>query len=251
MTEPPSLISPACLDSTLLNWPPYTSASEMEQAVVRFCNEAEHHGFAAVCVRPVHTLLARQTLSTKSTVKVATVVGFPEATLSKADEAYYPVIGQVETTTKLQEISQALMEGAEELDVVLNVSYFKTDLETGGTFTERELQDMVQATGGDALLKLIIETDLLTATELEQAVTLAVRCGMNMIKTSTGMLSDGAGATPETVAAIATVLNRLGVAGQVGVKASGGIRTIAQAQALLAAGATRLGSSNALALLGL
>lgn len=243
-----TLFTPACIDHTLLTLSGDTPATE---AIQRLCDEANQYGFAAVCVRPEHTLMARQALGMTSQVKVATVIGFPSMTLSKADEASFPQVGQIQTTTKLQEISSALMEGSEELDVVMNVSFFKTDLECKGRFTQNELHDLVSCAGDEAIVKLIIETDLLTPEEIDQAVTLAVEAGVHMIKTSTGMLTDGLGATVEAVERIAQQLDKLGKRNEIGIKASAGIRTREQAEALLAAGATRLGTSKALDLLGL
>lgn len=235
----------ALLDHTWLVVPPGTA---VEPVVQQLCAEAQHHGFAAVCVRPQHVRLARQALGVSSPVALAVVVGFPEKKLTRADEVAYPVVGNVESTTKFQEICMAISEGAEELDVVMNVSFFKADLDSGHDFTRQELAGLRSA-AGDVPIKLILETDLLQPDEVKQAVQWAVAAGMDTIKTSTGMLSDGQGATVETVGHIRQVLDELGVAGSVGIKASGGVRTLAQVLALQQAGATRIGTSNALAIM--
>jgi deoxyribose-phosphate aldolase len=241
------------LEHTLLKWD--CKEPESHLLVERLCQEAQQYGFAAVCVRPIHFTTARYALGVTSCVALAGVVGFPEQPLTKAIEKDHPVIGAVNSTTKLQEISSAQMEGVDELDVVINSAYFKTDLEVGGSFTADELTGL--RTCADELpIKLILETDLLTTEEIQKAVTIAVSCGIDTIKTSTGFITDGVGATVAVVTLIRETLDSLG-ATHVGIKASGGVKTYAQALALMQAGATRIGSSNcvdiaqeAMALLG-
>jgi deoxyribose-phosphate aldolase len=232
------------IDHTFLKLP--HKEAEGYQQVERLCQEAQQYGFAAVCVRPIHFTVARQALGVSSPIALAGVVGFPEQPLTKALEAQHPVIGAVNSTTKLQEISSAQMEGVDELDVVINSAYFKTDCEVGGSFTQEELRAIV--TCADELpIKLILETDLLTPAQIERAVALAVDCGIHTIKTSTGFITDGVGATVETVALIRQTLEGLG-ATHVGIKASGGVKTYAQAVALMHSGATRIGTSNGVAI---
>lgn len=211
--------------------------------ITQLCHEAMTHGFATVCVRPAHAELARTVLGA-SPVLLAGVVGFPEKTISRAFHAEYPVIGAVNSTTKFQEIASLQMAGADELDVVMNVAFFKTDVETGGNFTESELLGLVGC-ASNMPIKLILETDLLTQEEVVQATLLAAKCGVAWVKTSTGFITDGVGATVETVALMRRTLDEAGYT-QVGVKASGGIKTLAQAEALVQAGANRLGTSRAL-----
>jgi deoxyribose-phosphate aldolase len=220
--------------------------------VTQVCDEAKRYGFAAVCVRPQHLSLARQALGVVSPVALATIIGFPDKPLTLAEQRHYPLIGACETTTKLQEIAQSLSEGADELDVVLNVGYYLTDCETGGSFTTMELNALAQA-ADTVPIKLIIEVDCLTAEQIVHCSQLAAQCGMAMVKTSTGYLSDGQGATVEAVSLIRQGL--VTAAGQgvahaqtMGIKASGGIRTVEQIEALIAAGATRIGSSRCAAL---
>ena len=212
----------------------------------RLCQEATQYGFAAVCVRPIHFTTARYALGATSVVALAGVVGFPEQPLTKAIEKAHPIIGAVNSTTKLQEISSAQMEGVDELDVVMNNAYFKTDVEVGGTFTAEEFTGL-RTCADDLPIKLILETDLLTPEEIKQAVTIAVHCGIDTIKTSTGFITDGVGATVETIELIRETLDGLG-ATHVGIKASGGVKTYTQALALIQAGATRIGSSNCVAI---
>jgi deoxyribose-phosphate aldolase len=215
-----------------------------EAHVTALCAEAVAHGFAAVCVRPEYVPLARQALGVTSPVQLATVIGFPAKPVTLAQHNAYPVIGACESTTKLQEICLAHSEGADELDVVMNVAYFLTDCETGGSFTQLELKALAQA--ADTLpIKLIIETDCLTPEQVVRATQLAVHCGMATVKTSTGYLSDGVGATVEVVSLIKQTL---GTNAATGIKASGGIKTPQQVLALLQAGATRIGSSRCVAL---
>jgi deoxyribose-phosphate aldolase len=232
------------LEHTLLKWD--CKEPESHQLVETLCQEAKQYGFAAVCVRPVHFTTARYALGVTSSVALAGVVGFPESPLSKANQMEHPIIGAVNSTTKLQEISSAQMEGVDELDVVMNSAYFKTDVEVGGSFTADELTAL-RTCADDLPIKLILETDLLTPAEMKQAVTVAVACQIEMIKTSTGFITDGVGATVEVVTLIRETLDALG-ATHVGIKASGGVKTYAQAVALMQAGATRIGSSNCVAI---
>jgi deoxyribose-phosphate aldolase len=241
------------LEHTLLRWD--CKDAESHRLVESLCQEAKQYGFAAVCVRPVHFTTARYALGVTSSVALAGVIGFPEHPLTKAIEKDHPMIGAVNSTTKLQEISSAQMEGVDELDVVINSAYFKTDVEVGGSFTADELKGL-RTCADDLPIKLILETDLLTPAEIKQAVAIAVACRIDTIKTSTGFITDGVGATVEVVTLIRETLDDLG-ATHVGIKASGGVKTYAQALALMQAGATRIGSSQcvsiaqeAMALLG-
>jgi deoxyribose-phosphate aldolase len=247
MTAMPTTTSSSAASSSLrsrldLTKLTFVIQEDQEQSILALCAEAERSGAAAVCVRPQHTLLAAKTISASSGVKVATVIGFPEAKLTIAEQQAFPTIGAVNTSFKLQEVMEAIGSGAEELDIVMNATFFLTDLEVGGDFTEQELQAIMMANGGMAAVKWIIESDLLTPEQIQKATLLAAKAGVACIKTSTGMLTDGVGATPETVGLIRDTLDAAGYT-QVWVKASGGIRTAVQAQALLAAGAERLGTS--------
>jgi deoxyribose-phosphate aldolase len=137
----PSLVTPQhvinALEHTLLKWD--CKDPESHALVERLCQEAKHFGFAAVCVRPIHFTTARYALGVTASIALAGVVGFPELPLTQALEKAHPMIGAVNSTTKLQEISSAQMEGVDELDVVMNNAYFKTDFEVGGSFTADEL----------------------------------------------------------------------------------------------------------------
>ena len=214
---PPHLA--ATLDHTLLR-PDCTEAQ-----LVQLCQEARTHGFASACVPPCYVPLAARELS-GSGVAVCTVIGFP--------------LGYNSPRVKFREAEIALGEGATELDVVLNISALKSGQYEA---VRAELEDLADlADVHDALLKVIIETALLTDEEIETAARLCAEAGAHFVKTSTGFASRGASVAD--VALLRRVLPE-----HVRIKASGGIRTRAQALALLAAGASRLGTSNSLAIL--
>ncbi|GAB3637102.1 deoxyribose-phosphate aldolase [Hymenobacter arcticus] len=209
----------ATLDHTLLR-PDCTEAQ-----IIQLCQEARTHGFASACVPPGYVPLAARELS-GSGVAVCTVIGFP--------------LGYNNPRVKFKEAEIALAEGATELDVVLNISALKSGQYDA---VRAELEDLADlADVHDALLKVIIETALLTEEEMETAARLCAEAGAHFVKTSTGFASRGA-----SVADV-ELLRRVLPAG-IRIKASGGIRTRAQALALLAAGADRLGTSNSLAIL--
>jgi deoxyribose-phosphate aldolase len=234
------------IDHTCLR---FDFGSKQEDRIIALCNEAKEHSFAAVCVLPEHVRLARKTLGASSPIQLACVVGFPRKQSTIEEERAYPELGAVPTTTKLQEISMALSEGADELDVVMNVAYFKTDLEVNGDFTSQEFEAFKQATDEMASLKLIIETDLLNEAQVQAAVRLVAQHDLTMVKTCTGMIKNGQGATPELVRLMRQILVAEGKVEKIGLKASGGIRTKEQALALIEAGANRIGSSNAIAMM--
>jgi len=209
----------ATLDHTLLR-PDCTEAQ-----IIQLCQEARTHGFASACVPPCYVPVAARELS-DSGVAVCTVIGFP--------------LGYNSPRVKFREAEIALAEGATELDLVLNVSALKSG-DLGGVKAEVEdLADLCDV--HDALLKVIIETALLTEEEMETAARLCAEAGANFVKTSTGFASRGA-----SVADV-ELLRRVLPAG-VRIKASGGIRTREQALAMLAAGADRLGTSNSLVII--
>lgn len=209
----------ATLDHTLLR-PDCTEAQ-----IIQLCQEARQYGFASACVPPYYVPVAARELS-GSGVAVCTVIGFP--------------LGYNSPRVKFREAEIALAEGATELDLVLNISALKSgQLEA----VKAEVEDIADLTEvHDALLKVIIETALLTEAEVETAARLCAEAGANFVKTSTGFASRGA-----SVADV-ELLRRVLPAG-VRIKASGGIRTREQALAMLAAGADRLGTSNSLVII--
>ncbi len=207
------------LDHTLLR--PDCTAAEIRQ----LCQEARDHGFASACVPPCYVALAAELLE-GSGVAVCTVIGFP--------------LGYSTRLVKFHEAEVALADGADELDMVLNISALKSG-ETAAVQEEVEdLADLAHLHG--ALLKVIIETALLNDAEITVAAGLCAAAEADFVKTSTGFASRGA-----SVADV-ELLRRVLPAG-VRIKASGGVRTRAAALALVAAGADRLGASNSLTLL--
>ncbi len=223
----------AMIDHTKLTFKP---GEDEEASIRRLCAEAKRYGFYAVCVRPQHVMLAKDSLQ-GSEVKVATVIGFPQQKTTQADEAAHPQLGQVSLDEKLVETKAMLNDGVDELDLVMNVAQFRIQKEE----TLREFQAIQQAAQGRPV-KVIIETDLLSDEEIRLATRLCHQASVAMVKTCTGMISDGRGATVPVVELIAQTLKGLG-APVLGIKASGGIRTAEQAQALIRVGATRIGAS--------
>lgn len=187
--------------------------------IKKLCQEALAYNFASVCINPTHVKLATELLQ-NSDVKVCTVVGFP--------------LGANLTSTKVYETEQALNDGATEIDMVINIGALKSGDEK---LVEQDIADVVAKThqhGG--ICKVIIETALLTDEEKVKACQLSKKVGADFVKTSTGFSRSGA--TVEDVA-----LMRQTVGPELGVKASGGIRTWLDAKNMIAAGANRLGVS--------
>ena len=205
------------IDHTLLK--PDATGEQIDQ----LCAEAREYGFASVCVNPYY--VARCVKNLKGTdVKVCTVVGFP--------------LGATTAESKAFEALQAIASGAKEIDMVMNVCAMKS----GHTKAiAQEIQALAAAGEGQAILKGIIETCLLTDEEKNQACRIARRSGADFVKTSTGFSTGGA--TVEYIA-----LMRKAVGAKLGVKASGGIRDYATAKAMIEAGATRIGASAGVAI---
>ncbi len=196
------------------------SARDLEQ----LCREARAHQFHAVCVNPVRVELCRHFLE-DSAVQVVTVVGFP--------------LGAAEADVKRYETEAAIDAGAHEIDVVINVGRVK---DGDWRYVLRELTDVVEA-ADERPVKVILETCLLTHEEKVQACQVSVEAGAQFVKTSTGF--GGAGATVDDVRLMREV-----VGPKIGVKASGGIRDVAAARAMIAAGANRLGTSSGVKIVG-
>lgn len=199
------------IDHTLLK-PQADKAS-----VQTLCDEARKYGFFSVCVNPYWVPFCKKQLE-GSGVKVCTVIGFP--------------LGANTTAAKVFEAKDALQNGADELDMVINLGAVKS-----GDW-DAVLSDMeaVRQAGGQFTLKVIIETSVLTEEEKIKACELAAKAGADFVKTSTGFT--GGGATAEDVK-----LMRAHVPASMQVKASGGIRTREDFDAMVAAGATRIGAS--------
>jgi deoxyribose-phosphate aldolase len=207
------------IDHTLLK--PDATREQIE----RLCAEAADAGFASVCVPPMYVPEAAQALAGRG-VAICTVIGFP--------------LGYSTSAIKLAEATEALAMGAHELDMVMNLAAFKTGQDTLVHHDIRQLADLCH--GHDAILKVIIETALLSPDEIRRACDLCVDAGADFVKTSTGFASRGA-----SVEDVRIMRDQLPP--HIRIKAAGGIRTHAQAVALVLAGADRLGASAGLALL--
>jgi deoxyribose-phosphate aldolase len=203
----------ALIDHTILK-PEATRAD-----VVKVCREARQYSFASVCVNPYWVPLVRSELE-GSPVKVCTVVGFP--------------LGATSTEAKVAEAATALRAGAQEIDMVINVGALRSgDLDAVRT----DIGQVVRtAHPAGAIVKVILETALLDDNQKAVACTLAKLAGADFVKTSTGF--GPSGATAHDVALMREV-----VGPEMGVKASGGIRTLGDLQTMTAAGATRIGAS--------
>lgn len=193
-------------------------ADTVRGTVARFCDEARRYRFAAVCVNPCWVAFAREQL-TGAGVKVATVIGFP--------------LGASTPATKAFEAQDARAAGADELDMVINIGALK---DRDDDLVARDIRGVVRAAEG-APVKVIIETSALTDEEKERACRIAAQAGAAFVKTSTGF--GAGGATPADVALMKRV-----VGPSLQVKASTGVKTREDADRLIAAGATRLGTSS-------
>lgn len=199
------------IDHTLL------AANASKTDILRVCGEARHLATASVCVNSCWVpLVAAQLAGTG--VKTCAVVGFP--------------LGAMSTPGKAAETRQAVLDGAEEIDMVLNVGFVKSG---DWDAVQRDIAAVVEA-ARPAIVKVILETCLLTNEEKALACRAAKSAGAAFVKTSTGFSTGGA--TAEDVA-----LMRKCVGSELGVKASGGVRTREQAEAMIAAGASRIGAS--------
>ncbi len=207
------------IDHTLLK--PEAAAED----IGRVCAEARQFGFASVCINPHWVRLAAGSLA-GSAVRVCTVVGFP--------------LGANEARTKIAEAGYALSEGAQELDMVQNIGVLQSrDFDP----VRKEIADIANlAHRSGAILKVILETCLLNDEQKIVSCRLAAEAGADFVKTSTGFST--AGATVEDVA-----LMRRTVGETIGVKASGGVRSLAALRQMVAAGATRIGTSSGVSIL--
>ncbi len=208
----------AIIDHTLLK------PGATEDDIRGLCREAREHGFASVCVNPTWVTLAASQLA-DSKVKVCTVAGFP--------------LGASTSITKAAEARDAVENGASEIDMVMNVGALRSGFED---LVKGDIAAVVEAAGQGVIVKVIIETALLNRDEKIKACLLAQKAAADFVKTSTGF--SGGGATTEDVA-----LMRETVGPAMGVKASGGIRDRTTAEAMVAAGATRIGASASMAII--
>lgn len=224
------------------------AAGENEtQSIEKLCQEARKHGFYAVCVRPRHIALSKELLN-GSPVKVATVIGFPADKVKLDTELKNPTVGAFSTDAKVAETRQAVNDNVDELDLVIDVAQLKKDVQTGSRLVLAELKAIYEAAGNDGKIpvKVIIESDLLTPDEIEQVTRWCHEANMGMVKTSTGMVDGGQGATVEAVSLIRKTLDELN--SRTGIKASGGVKTREQALAFLNLGVNRIGTSSGIAI---
>ncbi|MBR2328635.1 MAG: deoxyribose-phosphate aldolase [Clostridia bacterium] len=206
------------IDHTLLK-----SDATTEQ-IKKICDEARQYDFASVCVNSCHVPLAKAELE-GTDVKVCCVVGFP--------------LGACFTEAKAYEAALSVERGAEEVDMVINIGAAK---EGNWGLVEQDIKAVADACHPKAILKVIIETCLLTDEEKRKACLCAKWAGADFVKTSTGFSTSGA--TPEDVA-----LMRETVGPHMGVKAAGGVRCTEDADKMISSGATRLGTSSGVKLM--
>lgn len=190
--------------------------------VRKICDEALEYHTASICINPCYVRQAAEYLAGR--VPVCTVIGFP--------------LGATTTRTKIEETKQALLDGAEEFDMVINIGALKAgDLD----YVEQEIRAL-KHTVGNKVLKVIVETCLLTQQEKEAMCEVVVRAGADFIKTSTGFSTGGA--TFENIALFARCIK-----GRCRIKAAGGIRTAEDMEKFIELGADRLGTSSAIKIL--
>ncbi|SOC20829.1 deoxyribose-phosphate aldolase [Ureibacillus xyleni] len=205
------------IDHTLLK--PEATKSQIE----KLCDEAKKYEFASVCVNPTWVSVSAQLLK-GTNVKVCTVIGFP--------------LGATTSDVKAFETKNAIENGAQEIDMVINIGALK---EGQYQLVGDDIKAVVEAANG-TLVKVIIETSLLTDEEKIKACELSVEAGADFVKTSTGFSTGGA--LVEDVA-----LMRKTVGPTIGVKASGGVRSLEDMQKMIEAGATRIGASSGVAIM--
>lgn len=205
------------IDHTLLRQD--TTVNQIEN----LCSEAKKYEFGMVCVNPCYISICEKLLSNTST-KIGSVVGFP--------------LGGSLTTTKITETRNILSSGANEIDMVMNIGLFKSEEYEK---VEDDIRSVKQE-AGDTIVKVILETPLLTDEEIIKSCQLCKSAGVDFVKTSTGFLQGGA-----TEDHIKLMRNTVGP--DMGVKAAGGIKTLGQLKAMLQAGANRIGASSSVAIM--
>lgn len=193
-------------------------ADATEKEIINLCEEAKKYNFASVCVNPCYVKKCVEILK-ESDVDVCTVVGFP--------------LGSMITESKLFETEQALKDNADEIDMVINIGKLK---DKDYDYVKNEI-NLLKKACGNKILKVIIETCLLTDEEKIKACELSKEAGADFVKTSTGMSK--AGAKKEDI-----ILMKNVVGNDLGVKASGGIKDLNSAKIMIDAGATRIGCSS-------
>jgi len=188
---------------------------------IKLFDEAKKYGFLGVCINPAYVKFAKEYLL-GTNIKVVTVVGFP--------------LGANLTQVKAFEAKKAIEDGADEIDMVINVSAIKNK---EWDYVLEDIEEVKKACG-KVPLKVILETDLLSSDEIEKACILCIEAKADFVKTSTGFVKNGVGAKPQDVKKMAELVKPYGLK----VKASGGIRDRQKAKELISSGADRLGTSS-------
>ncbi|QFF99484.1 deoxyribose-phosphate aldolase [Psychrobacillus glaciei] len=203
----------ALIDHTLLK------QNATKEQIEKLCEEAKKYTFASVCVNPTWVKLSAELLQ-ESPVKVCTVIGFP--------------LGASTSEVKAFETKNAIENGADEIDMVINVGALK---DANFDFVKNDIVAVVNAAKEKAIVKVILETCLLTNEEIIKASELSKEAGAHFVKTSTGFSTGGA-----TVGAVKLMRETVGT--DLGVKASGGVRSLEDLQTMVDAGASRIGASS-------
>ena len=188
--------------------------------LLQFLDEAKIYSFKGVCINPCHVAYAKEYLG-NTPINIVTVIGFP--------------LGANSTATKAFEAQQAVKDGADEIDMVINITALK---DGDYDFVQSDIQEVVK-TSQDRPVKVILETDLITKEEIKKACLLCIEAGAKFVKTSTGFVKDGVGAKVEDIKLMNETVKDFGLE----VKASGGIRSLEDAKKMIEAGASRLGTS--------
>lgn len=202
------------IDHTLLR------ADATRAEIAKLTEEAKKYKFASVCVNPTWVAFAAEQLA-GTEVKVCTVIGFP--------------LGATTSAVKVMEVKDAIANGATEVDMVINIGLLKDG--NNDDLVEQDIKAVVDAASNKAIVKVIIETCLLNDEEKIRACELSVKAGADFVKTSTGFSTGGA-----TLQDVALMRNTVGA--HVGVKASGGVRSLEDMNKMIEAGANRIGASS-------
>ncbi len=194
-----------------------------EEGVRKLCEEAKEYNFATVCINPSYVALAKKMLE-GTEVGITTVIGFP--------------LGANTSTVKAFETNEAIENGATDVDMVIHIGALK---DRRYDYIKQDIEAVVKAANKRAIVKVIIETSLLSDDEKEKVCLIAKEAGADFVKTSTGFSTGGA--TREDI-----MLMRKTVGSEMGVKASGGVRNAQDAESVVQAGATRIGASASIAI---
>ncbi len=191
-----------------------------KEEIKTLLDEAKEYSFKGICINPCNVAFAKDYLK-ESPINIVTVIGFP--------------LGANATKVKAFEAEQAVKDGADEIDMVINITELK---EKNYDFIKNDIKEVVKASGTKPV-KVILETDLISKEEIKKACQISIEAGAKFVKTSTGFVKDGVGAKAEDVKLMYETVKDFGLQ----VKASGGIRSLEDAQKMIEAGAVRLGTS--------